>query len=153
MEFARACTNYQLPGSRSFGALTAECENAGNVRRAPVIDQSGPSVTNLALHKRTVQSTTILDGASSRAVDGNTSGVWTENSVTHSALGPGNWWMVDLGEEYLIQNIHIYNRTDCCSERLNATVAVTTTVWSDTGWSTKSTVVSPSTCTSVRSRL
>ena len=134
MEFARSCTNFQLPGSRSFGALTADCENAGGNVRAPVFDQTGPSVMNVALRKRTAQATTVLDGVSERAVDGNTSGVWSENSVTHSALGPGNWWMVDLGEEYLIQNIHIYNRTDCCPERLNATVAVTATE----GWPSNS---------------
>jgi hypothetical protein len=31
----------------------------------------------------------------------------------------GAWWQVDLGEEKNINQILIYNRTDCCKDRLS----------------------------------
>merc|ERR1712150_340661 len=58
-----------------------------------------------------------MGGSSNLAVDGNTDGLWWGGSVTH---GAGNdWWMVDLGDTYSIYSVKIYNRLDCCKERLN----------------------------------
>ncbi|XP_033101528.1 pentraxin fusion protein-like, partial [Anneissia japonica] len=43
----------------------------------------------------------------------------------HSEREEQNWWMVDLGNTYSIQYVRIYNRADCCRERLNgATIRV-----------------------------
>ncbi len=81
-----------------------------------------PAQNNLALNKPTNQSSTAFGGDASRAVDGNMDGTYNNGSVTHSDLENGAWWMVDLGAEYLIQNVTVYNRTDCCSERLSAMV-------------------------------
>ncbi|MEZ4771981.1 MAG: discoidin domain-containing protein [Bacteroidia bacterium] len=60
-------------------------------------------------------------GLAGKAVDGNTSGLWASGSVTHTT-GAGEvnpWWEVDLGALYDIDKIEIWNRTDCCSERLS----------------------------------
>ncbi|MES2179981.1 MAG: discoidin domain-containing protein [Gemmatimonadota bacterium] len=85
---------------------------------------------NVALGKRAVQSSTEFGGDASRAVDGRTDGVFNNGSVTHTANEKGAWWMVDLGGEYLIESIILHNRTDCCSERLNVSVVVTShEVW------------------------
>ncbi|WP_206682548.1 galactose-binding domain-containing protein, partial [Croceivirga lutea] len=74
---------------------------------------------NIALNKPTVQSSTDFDGPSSRAVDGNTLGnYFTQNSVTHTGREANPWWRVDLGDTYDISDIEVFNRTDCCSGRL-----------------------------------
>lgn len=85
-------------------------------------------LTNLALNKPAKQSSTAYASPASRAVDGNTDGNWYSNSVTstdcpcgsHPFPVPTSWWEVDLGAVQWIDNIKIFNRTDCCSERLSA---------------------------------
>ncbi len=72
--------------------------------------------TNIALNKTAKQSSQT---SASRAVDGNTDGMWDKNSVTHTNDNEKNsWWEVDLGGMYAISEIKIWNRTDCCWERL-----------------------------------
>jgi hypothetical protein len=55
----------------------------------------------------------------SRARDGNTSGDWINNSVSHTNYDNNPWWMLDLGVDKIIDNVIIYNRTDCCGTRLD----------------------------------
>lgn len=74
---------------------------------------------NLALGKSTRQSSTHNFGVSSRANDGVTEGHWAEGSVTHTHGEPRPFWEVDLGKKFLIDEVALYNRTDCCSDRLN----------------------------------
>jgi hypothetical protein len=74
--------------------------------------------TNVALNKTATQSTLDAGGVPSRAVDGNTSGVWANNSVTHTLSAAQSWWQVDLGASFIIDSIRVWNRTDCCSDRL-----------------------------------
>ena len=59
------------------------------------------------------QKNTAHGGVASRAIDGNTSGSYGSGSQTHTQEGtPNPWWEVDLGGEYPIESIVIYNRTD-----------------------------------------
>ncbi len=81
-------------------------------------DSSNPSLGNLALNKPTSQSSTDFNGSSSRAVDGNTNGVYSNESVTHTTMEPNAWWRVDLEAIYEINSINVFNRTDCCTDRL-----------------------------------
>merc|ERR1712050_65162 len=74
---------------------------------------------NVALNKPAKQSSTLYSGIAPRAVDGNTSPLWDDYSVTHTNTGVDQWWEVDLEELYDISMIKIYNRGDCCSYRLN----------------------------------
>lgn len=74
--------------------------------------------TNLALGRPATQYNTGFGGEASRAVDGNTDGNWVNNSVTHTYADYQNWWQVDLGSVQSINTIQVWNRTDCCSERL-----------------------------------
>jgi VCBS repeat-containing protein/autotransporter-associated beta strand protein len=64
------------------------------------------------------QSTTTNSGVPSRAIDGNTSGVWGQGSVTHTDNGNYNWWQVELAEQSHIEQIVLFNRSDCCGDRL-----------------------------------
>ena len=76
-------------------------------------------LTNVALNKSTVQSSTGYGGVSSRAVDGNTNGDYGAGSITHTNFEQNAWWRVDLGASYNISQISIFNRTNCCMDRLN----------------------------------
>jgi Protein of unknown function (DUF1553)/Protein of unknown function (DUF1549)/Planctomycete cytochrome C/F5/8 type C domain len=58
------------------------------------------------------QSTTDFEGKAERAVDGNPSGKYTDNSTTHTAISSNPWWEVDLGKAVAIDKIVIWNRTD-----------------------------------------
>jgi hypothetical protein len=52
-------------------------------------------------------------------VDGNTNGVYVDNSVTHTATSETDpWWKVDLEKVYKVERIVVHNRSDCCSERI-----------------------------------
>lgn len=57
-------------------------------------------------------------GYASAAIDGNTDGSYYDGSVTHTNNEMA-WWKVDLGKLYDINQIVIWNRTDCCSDRLS----------------------------------
>lgn len=88
-----------------------------------ISSSNSSSNTNVALNKPAVQSSTYssISGAS-RAVDGNTYGQWTSNnnnSLSSTKYQANPWWRVDLGKEYSITKIDIYNRVGCCPERLD----------------------------------
>jgi F5/8 type C domain len=74
---------------------------------------------NVAAGRPATQISTSHDAPASRAVDGNTSGSWGDNSVTHTPTHANPWWKVDLGEVLPIGKVVVYNRTDCCAERLD----------------------------------
>ncbi|MDO7171623.1 carbohydrate-binding protein [Mariniflexile sp. AS56] len=84
-----------------------------------------PEPINLAItHGTATQSTDRpSDGFAPNAIDGNTNGVWNNGSVSHTGgnatSDPAPWWKVDLGNNYKIETINVFNRTDCCSDRLN----------------------------------
>ncbi|HYN86149.1 MAG TPA: discoidin domain-containing protein [Pyrinomonadaceae bacterium] len=84
-------------------------------------EQAVPAVqpSNLAFKKQTTQSSTGWGGASSRAVDAITDGDWAYNSVTTTLNDAQALWEVDLGSVRPIQNVKLWNRTDCCGERLS----------------------------------
>jgi hypothetical protein len=74
---------------------------------------------HLALGKAATQSSTLVTGsAASLAVDGNTNGSFSGGFVTHTNLEANPWWQVDLGASTAIHSIVIWNRTDCCQDRL-----------------------------------
>ncbi len=73
---------------------------------------------NLALYGTATQSTTLNSAEASRAIDDDTNGNFGGGSVT-AAQGPDAWWEVDLGDEYNINVINVFNRTNsCCTNRL-----------------------------------
>jgi hypothetical protein len=53
------------------------------------------------------------------AVDGLTDGAFGDGSVTATNLDVNAWWQVDLGASYAVSSVVVWNRTDCCSSRLN----------------------------------
>jgi putative heme-binding domain-containing protein len=68
---------------------------------------------NVARQGKAKQISTAHGGDASRAIDGNISGNYGDGGQTHTAENIGNpWWEVDLGAEFPISSIVIYNRTD-----------------------------------------
>src|SRR5262249_55664707 len=68
---------------------------------------------NVARHGKAKQSSTAHGADASRAIDGNKSGSFSSAGQTHTAETTTNpWWEVDLGAEYTIESIAVYNRTD-----------------------------------------
>jgi putative heme-binding domain-containing protein len=68
---------------------------------------------NVARQGKASQKSTANGGDASKAIDGNTSGKWSDGGQTHTAENISNpWWEVDLGSDYPIESIIVYNRTD-----------------------------------------
>jgi lysophospholipase L1-like esterase len=74
---------------------------------------------NLARGRIATQSSDAFDAGAARAVDGDPNGSWFNNSVTHTDQGDHPWWQVDLGGAAKVNTINVWNRTDCCAERLD----------------------------------
>ncbi|MFL6257379.1 MAG: discoidin domain-containing protein, partial [Pyrinomonadaceae bacterium] len=92
------------------------------VTASPTTTQAVAPV-NLAQGKTTSQSSTYTgtspNGDSWRAVDGNTNGAYFSGSVTHTNIETNPWWQVDLGAVQSLGNLDLWNRTDCCADRLS----------------------------------
>ena len=73
---------------------------------------------NLALNKTATQSVISFGGGVDRAVDGNQDSNFKGNSVTATGIEQNPWWRVDLGAVHSVANVLIFNRRDCCLERL-----------------------------------
>jgi hypothetical protein len=80
-------------------------------------DQLDSAANNRALNA-TARQSSEGGGAAARAVDGNTSGVFAEGSVTHTIAEPGAWLEIDLGTSQTIGSVRLWNRTEV-AHRLN----------------------------------
>ncbi len=75
--------------------------------------------SNVARKGKATQSSTGYGGDASRAIDGDTSGEYARNSVSHTSDGdPNPFWEVDLGKELPLEKIVVWNRTDGLEQRL-----------------------------------
>ncbi|XP_078683131.1 uncharacterized protein LOC144917204 isoform X5 [Branchiostoma floridae x Branchiostoma belcheri] len=135
----KACPELPLPNNatRTEGHLygdtvTFSCDEGyeliGSENRTCQVDQTWSGVqpncnsVNVALGKAAFQTSTCCGGVASHAVDGNTDTDFYAGSCTATADSPAetdpSWW-VDLGQSYMIDRIVIFNRQECCPERLN----------------------------------
>jgi len=90
--------------------------------------ETDSGATNLALAGSASQSSTwsgLSSATADKAIDGNTDGKLENGSVTHTDVSVNPWWQVDLGATHSISAIQVFNRSDCCQDRLGgATVFV-----------------------------
>jgi alpha-L-fucosidase len=102
---------YTLASRSAFGAMSYAA-TSGSIR---------VGLRNVALGKAATQKSLAWGGTPDRAVDGDVNGAYFDGSVTHTAEDGSAepWWQVDLGADVPIQEIAVWNRTDCCSERLS----------------------------------
>ena len=115
--------NVLLPGMYWLFALTA----SGTPSMGYPVQMFTPATwpggtggeTNLAKNKPATQSSTDGTSLASRAVDGNTNGDFAAGSVTQTALQAQPYWLTDLGANAMISSVRIWNRSDCCANRLS----------------------------------
>ncbi|WP_405801100.1 alpha-L-fucosidase [Streptomyces sp. NBC_01506] len=109
-----------VPAGTATGpaALTAVVTGGGRVQE--VTGTTDVVLPNVARGRTATQSSTAWDGVASRAVDGNTAGDYLrDNTTTHTAEPSDQaWWQVDLEQSHSIETVEIFNRTDCCAQRL-----------------------------------
>lgn len=75
--------------------------------------------SNVALGKTASQSSTYAGTTpAARAVDGNTDSNYGGGSMAVTNADANAWWEVDLGYSHALAAIRVWNRTDCCSNRL-----------------------------------
>ncbi|RMG34032.1 MAG: DUF1553 domain-containing protein [Planctomycetota bacterium] len=94
---------------------------------------------NVALQGKARQSSTAFDGPARLAIDGNTDGDYNQaRSTTHTNTEDDPWWEVDLGDDFPVDAVVVWNRTDNgLQSRLNGFVlqlldAQRRVVWSQT---------------------
>ena len=68
------------------------------------------------------QSSTHEKGEAKKAIDGNTEQDFTKGSVSHTAESKDPWFVVDLGGVKDISTIRVFNRGDCCGDRIKGAV-------------------------------
>lgn len=76
---------------------------------------------NVALDGTATQSSlreSLKNYVPENAIDGNTDGNAANNSLSHTQNDLNAWWEVDLGDTYYIDAVRLWNRTDCCGDRL-----------------------------------
>ena len=105
-------------GMENTGVQLAEVEVLGATATLP----TPISGQNVALRQPAMQSSWGHSwGNAQHAVDGNTSGDYWAFSTTHTdgAVNPnGSWWQIDLGRTVNVATVRLWNRTDCCPDRL-----------------------------------
>jgi len=78
-----------------------------------------PHSGDVALGQSATQSSTpylgqVPDGVAGRGVDGNNGGDFFGNSITHTSPDSStNSWKVDLGADYSVSKVVVYNRIEC----------------------------------------
>ncbi|MFF1914703.1 alpha-L-fucosidase [Streptomyces sp. NPDC058239] len=80
---------------------------------------AGSEPRNLAFGAAATQSSTAYGGAAERATDGNHNGDYGGNSTSHTALETQPWWETDLGAMRKLNKVVVWNRSDCCTDRLS----------------------------------
>jgi len=75
------------------------------------------TTTNVAVAGTATQSSDEIRCTASRAIDGDINGgVSSQESMTHTQIESVPWWKAVLDDVYAIQNITVYNRSDCCNK-------------------------------------
>ena len=68
---------------------------------------------NIARSGKAIQKSTAHGGPAERAIDGNKSPSYPDGGQTHTSENtPDPWWEVDLGADYPIDSITVFNRVD-----------------------------------------
>ena len=68
---------------------------------------------NIAPLGKATQKNTAYNGPAERAIDGNKNGSYGDGGQTHTQENTTNpWWEVDLGADYPIDSVAVWNRTE-----------------------------------------
>ena len=112
---------YATSGTWESPSVDSGATGAGAVYGLLNAATAVPSGTsNVALGKTASLSSVGFSGAASFGNDGNTSGVYgyAAGSVFHTGTNAQQgWWQVDLGANFSVSSVNLWNRTDCCAAR------------------------------------
>ncbi|MFK7935602.1 MAG: GEVED domain-containing protein, partial [Saprospiraceae bacterium] len=121
-----ACTNFVVTPAVSSISCTGMSDGAIDLV-LPVCDNnavSGAIISNITANGMASQSSTLdlTDSqgmpTADRAIDGDTNGVWYDGdpaegrSISSTAFEPEAWWELDLGDNYQLDTVKVYWRTD-----------------------------------------
>merc|ERR1719318_2316601 len=96
-----------------------ECEPCDKGTR-PNSDKSECEPYNIARDKPASQSTTYnSNGTPDHGTDGNTNGDYLYRTCTHTTSQRNPWWKVDLQDTFPVREVIVYNRADCCADRID----------------------------------
>jgi hypothetical protein len=112
-------------GAGDAAAVPAEdqSEHIGSTHEAlTMAPATKGDLLDIALNHPTSSSSTAYGAPASRAVDGSTDGNFWDGSVTHTNNEPAPWWQVTLSGMRPVYSVTVWNRTDCCSDRLAGAV-------------------------------
>ena len=115
-------TTITVPGAQGrYVRVQLSGDNYLSLAEVQIFGIAGQPPQDLALNKSVTQSSTYLLGATDApaAVDGNTDGAFPDGSLTHTGLDQNAWWQVDLGTSATVSSVVVWNRTDCCGDRLD----------------------------------
>merc|ERR1712002_956704 len=107
-----------MPSGDAFRYVIVTIDNTNYLTLCEVEVMGVPVEYNLAKGKSAVQKSIGWGGDPNRAIDGNTDSNYGGNSCTHTQSSDHSWWSVDLGVPSKVESVKIYNRQDCCSDRL-----------------------------------
>jgi hypothetical protein len=77
---------------------------------------------NLALRQPSVLSSTYSTLYARNAVDGNPKPGNSAEYCAHSLPQNNPWWRVDLGKSYIVDQVYIVGRRDCCYGRMTGAI-------------------------------
>lgn len=109
---------YNLPNDAVIIPITTVSNALFDNGYMRIVSNSSDENTNLALHKTAKQSGDQSLFSAELAVDGKTDGDFTHGTVTHTTQDVNAWLDIDLEKSDSIDKVKIWNRTDCCGERL-----------------------------------
>ncbi|XP_064196304.1 uncharacterized protein LOC135257470 isoform X2 [Anguilla rostrata] len=114
--------NVLLRGYTQFLTLCEVEVYASPAEDIGIASTLGPSITqkgNVALRKKTRQSSSKSRGRASKAVDGKRSTRFQMGSCTQTRTEADPWWRVDLEKAYNVTSVTITSREDCCAEMID----------------------------------
>ena len=81
-----------------------------------VISTETADIVNVAHGKQAEQSSIFNGHIATRGVDGNTNQDFSSYTCfeTSNSTGTSNWWYVDLVNTYILTEVKMFNRLDCC---------------------------------------
>ena len=90
--------------------------------------------TNIASFGKAVMSQSYtVDSGAEKAIDGNRSNRWiwgSANTIMHTrGTGNSGWWRLDFAYDMDIAKVVIWNRMDCCQERIGGISVYLDNVW------------------------
>ncbi|PRZ21228.1 BT_3987 domain-containing protein [Flavobacterium granuli] len=111
-------TDYLLPVKVASVSASGITVNPAMATKYYIFRAPTPNIGNLSDNKKSYWKNPSASFNAGRGNDGNTNGDWGGGSVCESGAGAEQYWEVDLGAvSPRIDNVKIWNRTDCCDDR------------------------------------